>query len=252
MNQISRGFMQRMAPGSMAGQSRVATMATRSAGVSPIAASAPATPIVPFVSVYFDALSTGSMSAFTNTDWGQEAGNFMFNMLFTYGNATFLGSSEEPAWTPELATLAPSAPHRAYGWSRTANGDSGDDGQFWSWDSPGVEAASLTIAAQESGLGLWTQDWWDGPDTVFLVNYEVHRSMVVWVRSDAGSIVADASLIFRATDPPWGSPSANIGVVEAWSIPGVSSPNTTFIDIDVVATGGGDLQWITWADLYSV
>ena len=195
--------------------------------------------------VYAPDLSTVTHSAEIG-DLTYEAGDYLFNLLMTYGNATFLGSGDEPEWTPQLAILAPSAPRRAYAWDRIASNDS-DDFQAYTWVGPGVDAVSLTIAAHESGLGLWAQDWFDGPVSDFLVpSVDIHRAIVVFTWSDDGTTVAGGVLLHRsvASDVP------SIGVTEIWKIPGVASGSSS-VDIDVTALSG-DIQWATWIDIYSV
>lgn len=192
--------------------------------------------------------STTTHSAGTAGAWGVAAGDLMVNMLFTYGNATIIDLGEEPEWTIWLSSLAPAAPHRAFMWTRIATLSGSDDAQTYTWNSPGVGAVALTVGIRRSGLGYWNQDWWSsGPDTSFVEpGFEVHRCCLVFVRSDDGSTVDGADLIYRslASDVP------DIGVIEVWAIDGVTSGTTT-ADIDVTALSG-DIQWATWIDIFEV
>ena len=241
-------ILKRMAAGTAGGESRVATAAEYARSVNAIgnvAITDPTLSPLTFTSVWSSDNSTVTHSADTGGDYGQSEGAYLHNVLFTLGNATFLGSSAVPPWTAQLTSLAPSAPRRAYAWDTIANNYG--DGQFYTWNSPGVAASALTVAVQNTGLGMWTSDWWSGgPASSFSESgVETYRGLLVYVQSDAGSTVADAGLIYRSI-------ATDVGVVEAWFIEGAQTLATTAtVSIDAVALSG-DIQWAYWVDIYNV
>lgn len=191
--------------------------------------------------------TANSMSAFySDLDQDIVEGDFVFTMLFVYGAG---GSSTTPTMdnvTEELVTLAPAAPRRAFAYYNPSAPDLTVDtmGLSWSWPSE-VAAACSTVVIQRSGLDYWTLDWWDdGPDTSVLVaGYDIHLAMLVFVWSDTGSTVENATLLERS------SVLTGIGVMEAWVIWGDEIAST--VDIDVTAISG-NLQWVAWVDIFEL
>lgn len=199
--------------------------------------------------MWFADEDAASMSAFwSDIDQDVNEGDFLFTMMFAYGTS---GGSATPTlteFTEELSTVAPASPRFAYAYYNPSAPDPGVTpfGIAWEWTPDPVSAANINVAIHRSGLDYWTIDWWsDGPASSVLVSgYEIHLGMLVFVWSDTGTSVVNATLMERS------SVLDGVGVMEAWMLEGVPTGSST-VDIDVTALSG-DVQWVSWVDLFEL
>lgn len=251
-------ILQKMTPGTMGGESRVASPAGYNYRARSV--QQPPTPeiVVPLELFFYGAENTDENTVTHAGAVPSEAvaGDFLIEVLATLDTTTVSPTitDGDPEWTQNLSTFvgAFTSPYRyAFAYTRVPATDTSGDSIAWEWLSgDGIEAHAIGVAINGGPAPLEesASDFGDvGSDTLFVEMGSAGESgavLFVWSVPGSTSTVSCSSPNLRGHIKRTGQTTDEFGYIDAWGFYGEGPHYAT-----VEQLGGGSLLFYTWIEV---